>query len=355
MPSLFDPIAFGDISLSNRVVMAPLTRGRAGPGRIPNAMMATYYAQRATAGMIVSEATAISKQGYGFFGAPALYDSAHVEGWRHVTEKVHEQGGKMVLQLWHMGRVSHPDHQNGELPVGPSPIAATGNALTPSGMKPYVVPRALSIPEISGIVDDFAHGATLAMDAGFDGVEIHAAHGYLLDQFIRDCSNKRTDSYGGSAENRIRLVREVVEAVGSAVGFGRTGIRISPTTTHNGMSDSDPLGTFTALAEALSAYRLAYLHVREDLPEKGGLSPFVTPHIRKAYNGPLLVNGGYDQARAEKAVAEKEADAVAFGMPYISNPDLVQRFRGGMPLAAADPSSLYGGGEAGYTDYPQAG
>jgi 2,4-dienoyl-CoA reductase-like NADH-dependent reductase (Old Yellow Enzyme family) len=353
MADLFDPIELGDIYAKNRIIMAPLTRSRAGETRVPNDLMAQYYAQRAGAGLIISEATAISPEGYGWYGAPGIYSEAHIEGWKKTTEAVHAQKGKMVLQLWHMGRVSHPDFLGGELPVAPSAIAAEGEANTPTGKKPYVTPRALSIEGIRAIVEDYARAAGQAIQAGFDGVEIHAANGYLLDQFIRDGANKRTDTYGGSSENRIRIVREVIEAIGFKIGQRKVGIRISPNISYNGMSDSDPLTTYSVLADALNRYDLAYVHVRETLPPRGvEPSLWVTSKIRAIYKGNLLVNGSYDLERAQSTVRGGDADAVVFGIPFIANPDLVERFRTHAPLNPVRQDTLYAGGPEGYVDYP---
>jgi N-ethylmaleimide reductase len=353
MPTLFDPIELGDIQAKNRLIMAPLTRSRAGASRVPNALMAEYYGQRAGAGLIISEATAISPQGYGWFGAPGIYSQSHVEGWKLVTEAVHAKGGKIVLQLWHMGRVSHPDFQNGELPLAPSAIAAEGMANTPEGKKPYVVPREMSIEQIRMTVEDYARGAGQAIEAGFDGVEIHAANGYLLDQFIRDASNKRTDEYGGEAENRIRIVREVIDAVSAKIGARKVGIRLSPNINYNGMGDSNPVNTYSVLMNALNKYDLAYVHVRETLPKDGETLPlWVTSTIREIYEGNLIVNGGYGRTRAMQAIEKNEADAVAFGVPFIANPDLVERYLTGAALNDPDQTTLYAGGVEGYTDYP---
>ena len=353
MTDLFSPLDLGDIHLKNRMIMAPLTRSRAGESRIPNDLMAQYYAQRASAGLIITEATAISPQGYGWFGAPGIYAPDHVAGWKKTTKAVHANGGKIVLQLWHMGRVSHPDFQNGNLPVAPSPIAADGMANTPEGKKPYVVPHELTIQEIRMIIDDYARAATQAIEAGFDGVEIHGANGYLLDQFIRDGSNQRSDEYGGSAENRIRIVKEVIEAISAAIGARKVGIRLSPNISYNGMSDSDPIATYTTLMDALNAYDLAYVHVRETLPKDGEkLDLWVTSTIRGVYRGNLLVNGGYDKKSATAALENNEADAVVFGVPFIANPDLVERFRIDTPLNPPDQKTLYAGGPEGYIDYP---
>jgi N-ethylmaleimide reductase len=353
MTDLFSPLELGDIHIQNRIIMAPLTRSRAGETKLPNDLMAQYYAQRASAGLIITEATAISPQGFGWFGAPAIYTPDHIEGWKKTTNAVHDKGGKIVLQLWHMGRVSHPDFQNGELPVAPSPIAADGMANTPEGKKPYVVPRELSISDIRQIVDDYARAAQHAIDAGFDGVEIHAANGYLLDQFIRDGANKRTDDYGGEPENRIRIVKEVIESIRAVIGERKIGIRLSPNINYNGMSDSNPMHTFSVLAEALNAYDLAYVHIRETLPQPGDkLDLWVTSTFRKIYKGNLLVNGGYDQSHAQDAIGKDEADAVVFGVPFIANPDLVERFRTRAPLNPPDQATLYAGGPEGYIDYP---
>ncbi len=353
MPTLFDPIQLGDISAQNRIIMAPLTRSRAGQSRIPNELMAKYYGQRAGAGLIITEATAISPQGYGWFGAPGIYAQAHVEGWKLVTDAVHAKGGKIVLQLWHMGRVSHPDFQNGELPLAPSAIAAEGMANTPDGKKPYVTPREMTIEQIRLTVEDYARAAGQAIEAGFDGVEIHAANGYLLDQFIRDKSNKRVDEYGGDAENRIRIVLEVIDAIAAKIGQRKIGIRLSPNIDYNGMGDSDPANTYSVLMRALNKYDLAYVHVRETLPKEGETAPlWVTSIIREIYDGNLIVNGGYSNARAGQAIEKDEADAVAFGVPFISNPDLVERYRTGAALNQPDQTTLYAGGLEGYTDYP---
>jgi N-ethylmaleimide reductase len=354
--TLFDSARLGDITLANRIVMAPMTRGRADDNRIPTQMMATYYGQRASAGLIITEATAISAQGYGWDHAPALYTDAMEEGWKAVTDSVHKEGGKIMLQLWHMGRVSHPDFLNGALPVGPSPIAAKGEAHTPSGKKPYVTPRALEESELAGIVQDYAAATKRALNAGFDGVEIHAANGYLLDQFIRDGSNQRADGYGGSIENRLRLVMEVVEAVVGVAGAGRTGIRFSPTNHYNDMHDSAPVKTFTCAAEMLTPFNLAYLHIMEPFSKTHMLAdadgPYVTPSIAKVYHRPMIINGGYDLASGNDALDHHLAEAVAFGIPFIANPDFVHRLRTGSPMNEANSEFFYGGGDKGYTDYP---
>lgn len=355
MTTLFDPVQLGDLSLSNRIFMAPLTRGRAGESRVPNDLMVEYYSQRADAGLIVSEATAISKQGYGWAGAPGLYTDAMEDGWKRVTEAVHKRGGKMVLQLWHMGRLSHPVFQDGQPTVAPSAIQPEGVTRDSTSKKPYEVPRALEASELPGIIDDYVTATRRAIRAGFDGVEIHGANGYLLDQFVRDGANQRTDEYGGSIENRLRFPLQVIKAVIAEAGAGKTGIRISPTNPNGGTKDSDPATTFTAYAEALNAFNLAYVHIMEPFPESGksfpGL-PYVTPNIRKAYRGNLVVNGGYDLQHGNQAVDGGLAQAVAFGVPFLANPDFVQRLKTGAPLNVPHMETFYMGGPEGYIDYP---
>ncbi len=351
---LFQPLRVGAVELPHRIVMAPLTRARA-TDRVPNALMAEYYRQRAGAALIVSEATAISEQGYGWHGAPGIYTDAQVDGWRNVTGAVHEAGGRMFLQLWHMGRLSHPDYQHGGPPVGPSPVAAAGEAHTPTGKKPYTVPHALSRQEIAGVVGDYAGATRRARDAGFDGVEIHGANGYLIDQFLRDASNRRDDEYGGSIENRLRFLREVVAAVTSAWSPDRTGLRLSPTMNEKGMGDSDPVALYTRAAAALNEFGLAYLHTAEAIrPGRlfNGEAPRVTPHIRGAYAGVLFTNGGYDKRAAAEAIRKGEADAIVFGQKFIANPDLPERLRADAPLNEPVPATYYSPGPAGYVDYP---
>ena len=352
--SLFTPLKIGALTLPNRILMAPLTRGRATADGVPTPLMVEYYTQRASAGLIISEATAISKRGYGWVGAPGLFTDAHVKGWQPITEAVHKAGGRIFLQMWHMGRVSHPDFLDGQLPVAPSAVAAEGHTTTPLGKKPYVVPHALTIDEIKATIQDYKRGAQLAKDAGFDGVEIHGANGYLLDQFLRDGSNKRTDIYGGSADNRARLHCEVTEAVIGTWSAGRTGIRLSPRNPNGGISDSDPVATFSRAAEKLSAYNLAYLHVMEPLPghPRAAEGERVSPHMRKAFKGAFILNGGFTKELGEKAIANNEGDAVAYGVPFIANPDLVERFRNNAPLNTADPTTFYTHEAKGYTDYP---
>lgn len=354
MTDLFQPVRLGALALPNRIVMAPLTRSRAGSAGIPGAMNASYYAQRATAGLIIAEATQISQQAQGYAFTPGVANEAQVAGWRQVTQAVHQAGGRIVLQLWHVGRISHPSLQpGGALPVAPSAIKPEGQAFTESGFQPFVAPRALETDEIPGIVEDYRRAARNAQEAGFDGVEIHAANGYLIDQFLRDGTNQRTDRYGGSLENRTRLLLEVTEAVTSVWGSERVGVRISPASPANDMRDSDPQALFNHAVAALAPFSLAYLHVVEGAT--GGardLLGFDYGALRRAFGGPYLANNGYDKPLAEAALREGRADAIAFGRPFIANPDLVERLRTGAPLATADHKTFYGGDEHGYTDYP---
>lgn len=356
MTTLFDPVQLGSLDLKNRIVMAPLTRGRAGETRIPNAMMATYYAQRASAGLIIAEATAISEQGYGWPNAPGMYNDEQQKGWAHVTKAVHERGGKIILQLWHMGRVKDEStYKEGEKAVAPSAIAASNNIRRSSG-KSYPEPRALDVDELPGIIENYVSSAKRAIAAGFDGVEVHAANGYLLDQFLRDGSNQRQDAYGGAVENRIRFPLEVIRAVADAVGAGRTGVRISPTNPFNDMSDHDPQSLFTAFAKALDTLGLAYLHILEppskDHPFSDPAATRVAPAIQEVYRGALMLNGGYDLESAQNSLAQKGVKAIAFGVPFIANPDLVERYQSGAPLNTPDKATFYTAGEKGYIDYP---
>jgi len=344
MPSLFDPLKAGAFNFKNRIIMAPLTRSRAGESRVPNDLMVAYYAQRASAGLIISEATAISPEGYGWKDAPAAYLKPHMDGWKRVTDAVHQKDGLMVLQLWHMGRLSHTD-LIGQTPVAPSAIAADGEHR--SVHKPYEEPRALSREDIERIVKDYAATAKRAMEAGFDGVEIHGANGYLIDQFLRDGSNKRDDDYGGPIENRVRFMKEVTKAVVAEVGADRTGIRLSSQNGVQSMHDSDPAGTFMHAAQVLNDFNLAYLHLKEPVG-----SHIALPGVRKAFQNTIIVNDGYDGATAQKVLDDGLADAVAFGTKFIANPDLAERLRAGVELNAPDPSTFYKGGAAGYTDYP---
>jgi N-ethylmaleimide reductase len=351
---LFTPLKLGAIELPNRIVMAPLTRNRAGAGNVPQALNAIYYAQRATAGLIISEASQISPIGQGYPGTPGMHSADQVAGWKLVTDAVHAAGGRIFLQLWHVGRISHPSLlPEGALPVAPSAIQPAGMAVTYAGMQPFVTPRALDTSEIPGLLDDYRKAAQNAHDAGFDGVEIHAANGYLLDQFLRDGSNHRTDQYGGSITNRVRLLLEVTEAICRVWDAGRVGVRISPINPFNDMRDSDPQALFNRVAEALNPFGLAYLHAMEAaIGASEPLPSFDFTELRRRFKGPYLANGGYDKARANRAIAENHADCVAFGVPYIANPDLVERYARDMPLNTADQDTFYGGNEVGYTDYP---
>ncbi|OGT80701.1 MAG: alkene reductase [Gammaproteobacteria bacterium RIFCSPLOWO2_02_FULL_61_13] len=343
--NLFTPLTLGDLQLPNRIVMAPMTRSRAGAGNAPNCMMATYYLQRAGAGLTITEATQVSPQGIGYPDTPGIHSYDQIAGWRNVTDAVHAAGGRIFVQLWHVGRISHPLWQpGGELPVAPSAICPRGEAMTAEGMKPFVIPRALETEEIPGIVEQFARAATNAAAAGFDGAEIHAANGYLLDQFLRDGSNQRRDRYGGKPENRARLLLEVTGAVCDVLGAKRVGVRISPDGTFNDMSDSDPVSTFGTAVRLLNQIHPAYLHVVE--------GQFDCKLLRGAFSGLYMANGGYDFARGNAALASGAADLIAYGMPFIANPDLPWRFANNTPLAEANPGKLYGGDENGYTDYP---
>jgi len=349
--NLFSSIKLADHKLNNRMVMAPLTRNRASGG-IANNMMAEYYAQRASAGLIISEGTQISAQAVGYPATPGIYNQQHIDGWKQTTDAVHARGGTIFAQLWHCGRISHPDFHGGKLPVAPSAIQPAGDAFTCEGLKPFVEPRALEASEIPAIIEQYRHAAACAIDAGFDGVEIHAANGYLIDQFIRDSSNRRTDAYGGSLENRIRLLLEIVTAVGHEIGYDKTGVRISPVNAFNDISDSNAQTTFNFVATALSGNGLAYLHVVE-VDMTGATSTDVDmQQLRDRFDGLYIANGGYDKERGNKNIAEGHADLVAFGIPFLANPDLPERFRIDAPLNEADQATFYGGDEHGYTDYP---
>jgi len=354
---LLTPVRIGAVELANRIVMAPMTRSRAGEGLAPTAMNATYYAQRATAGLIVTEASQVSPRGIGYPGTPGIHTDGQVEGWKLVTKAVHDRGGRIFLQLWHVGRISHPSLQpNGDLPVAPSAIAPEGEVFTYEGLKPFVTPRALETAEIAGIVQEFAHGAEMAKRAGFDGVEIHAANGYLIDQFLQDNTNHRRDAYGGSVENRVRFLVEVTEAVVGVWGASRVGVRLSPRGTFNSMGDSDRRATFSHAVERLAGFDLAYLHLIE--PVAGPMAKTsvegesLLPHLRRLFYGPVITNGGFGRDTAEAILESGDADLVAFGVPFIANPDLPARFATGAPLAKPDPDLFYTGGERGYVDYP---
>ncbi|USI73515.1 alkene reductase [Sphingomonas morindae] len=357
MSKLFTPFAAGALSLDHRVVMAPLTRMRSDPGDRPNALMKEYYSQRASrGGLIISEATPIARQGYGYAGAPGIYDDAQIEGWQAITDAVHAKGGRIVMQLWHVGRQSHPDLQpNGEAPVAPSAIAAEGYGYASHGPVPFSMPRALGRDEIPAIIAAFGTGAARARAAGFDGVEIHGANGYLPDQFLQDGTNKRTDEYGGSIQNRARFLLEATEAAIAAFGSDRVGVRLSPSGTYGSMSDSDPQATFGYVAEQLGALDLAYLHVVEPRIKGTELiaqaEPVAVRHLRPLFRGTIIAAGGFDGASAEALLQAGDADAVAFGRAFIANPDLPARLRLRLPLTPYDRTTFYGGDARGYTDY----
>jgi 2,4-dienoyl-CoA reductase-like NADH-dependent reductase (Old Yellow Enzyme family) len=361
MPTLFDPIRLGAIEAPNRILMAPLTRGRSDADGVPQPHMIDYYRQRAGAGLIITEATGISRQGLGWVNAPGIWSDAQVEAWKPVTSAVHADGGRIFLQLWHMGRLVHSDFLDGEPPVSSSDRQAPGNVRTykSGGQRiDYSVPRPLGVEEIKGVVADYARAAKNAIRAGFDGVQIHAANGYLIDQFLRDNTNFRTDDYGGSIENRIRFLTEVVDAVVAAIGAERTAVRFSPNGETQGTDDSNPVPLFSAAAQMLETRGLAFLELREQRPNGTfGQSdvPPVSPHIRKIFSGPLFLNGDYTREEALDAVASGRADGVAFGRPFIANPDLVDRLREGLPLAESNVKTWYTPGPEGYSDYPRYG
>ncbi|WP_188151074.1 alkene reductase [Teredinibacter waterburyi] len=344
---LFDPIKLGDLELPNRIIMSPLTRCRASEGRVPNAMMAEYYTQRATAGLIFSEATAVTPMGVGYPDTPGIWSQAQVEGWKAITKSVHKAGGRIVLQLWHVGRISDPSYLNGELPVAPSAIAAAGHV---SGIRPekaYVQPRALEAAEIADIVEAFRKGAENAKAAGFDGVEVHGANGYLLDQFLHSSTNQRSDAYGGSIENRTRLMLEVVDAAVSVWGAGRVGIHLSPRGDAHDLSDENPAATFSYLATELGKRRIAYIFTREHRNE-----PALSELIKSTFGGPLIANEHLSKESASALLESGIADAVAFGKDFIANPDLVKRFATNAELNKWDADTFYAPGPKGYTDYP---
>lgn len=353
---LFQPAQLGPYQLANRIVMAPLTRSRAGEDGVPRPLMAEYYAQRASAGLIITEGTNISPQGRGYAFTPGIYNDAQVEAWREVTKAVHAHGGRIFPQLWHVGRVSHPTLQpGGALPVAPSAIRPQATCYTAAGFTPCVTPRALATSEISGIIEQYRCAARNALAAGFDGVEIHAANGYLIEQFLRDSTNKRTDAYGGSRENRARFLLEVTEAVLGVCGGERIGIRLSPLSPVNGADvDGNPEGTYAYVVEQLNTFHLAYIHIIEGVTQGAREVPggFDLQILRRAFNGRYIANNGYDLPLALEARRRDLADFIAFGRLYIANPDLVQRLRIGAPLNVPVRATFFGGGAAGYTDYP---
>lgn len=354
MTSLFDPITFGAIHAPNRIMMAPLTRGRATHKHVPTPLMGEYYSQRASAGLIISEATGISQQGLGWPCAPGLWSDEQVDAWRPIVQAVHAAGGRIVAQLWHMGRLVHPDYLGGAQPVSASATTAPGHAHTYEGTKPYAESRALEAHEIKGIIGDYKRAAEHAIAAGFDGVQLHAANGYFIDQFLRDGTNRRTDSYGGAVENRIRLLTEVTQAVIGAAGADRTGVRLSPNDDAQGCGDSEAETLFTKAAEALNGLGIAFLEMRASRPESTfrPATRQLVPAIRRAFKGALILNSDYLLDDASLALSLGEADAIAFGRPFLANPDLPVRFAKRAPLNPPDPKTFYTPGPSGYTDYP---
>lgn len=347
MPTLFNPVRIGAWNLLNRIIFAPLTRARAGAERIPNALMAEYYAQRAAVGLIISEATSVTPMGVGYANTPGIWSSAQVDGWKLITDAVHKAGGRMVLQLWHVGRISDPMFLNGALPVAPSAIAAAGHVSLVRPLKPFVTPRALALEEIPRIIEAYRVGAENAKRAGFDGVEIHGANGYLLDQFLQDKTNHRTDAYGGPIENRARLMLEVTDAAISVWGADRVGMHLAPRGDAHDMGDSNPLATFGYVARELGKRQIAFICARESLGENR-----IGPQLKAAFGGSYIANEKFTQVTANQVLAAGEADAVAFGIPLLANPDLPARFRQNAPLNTPDQSTFYASGPKGYTDYP---
>ncbi|MDR2219863.1 MAG: alkene reductase [Methylobacillus sp.] len=353
MADLYTPVFLGGTELRNRIVMAPMTRNRAGENNVPTPLMAEYYAQRASAGLIITEAVPISVMAHGYPALAGIYTHEQAAGWKRVSDAVHAKDGKIYLQLWHVGRISHPSLlPNNAQPVAPSAIRPAGQAFTYTGLQDFTTPRVLETDEIPGVIEDYRKAAQYALDAGFDGVEVHSANGYLLDQFLRDGSNHRVDQYGGSIENRARLTLEVTTAVCDVWGADRVGVRLSPVNAFNDMHDSNPQALFNHVAEALSLYGLSYLHVTE---MGSAEQAFDFVQLRRCYKGNYMTNGGYDKTRGNAAIASGHADCVAYGVPFIANPDLVERFKADAPLNQADPDSFYGGTEKGYTDYPRMG
>jgi len=352
---VFSPYKLGPLQLPNRLVMAPMTRNRAGPGEVPGAMAVTYYVQRVSAGLIVTEGTQVSQQGQGYPGTPGIFTQEQVAGWTRVTEAVHAARGRIFLQLWHVGRISHPSLQpSGAAPVAPSALQPAGTIMTAQGAQPFVTPRALETHEIAGVVDDYRRGAANARLAGFDGVELHGANGYLVDQFLRDKTNRRTDRYGDSAINRARFLIEVTEALVGEWGGERVGVRLAPTNPFNDIADSNPAATFSVALGELKRFGLAYLHIVEPGPTDpvaAGERPDIK-FFRRLWPGTLMGNKGYDLARANAAVREGMVDLVSFAALFLANPDLPQRFRRGGPFNPPDRATFYASGEKGYTDYP---
>lgn len=346
-PTLFDPITVGAWQLPNRIFMAPLTRSRAGKERVPNALMAEYYRQRASAGLIISEATSVTPQGVGYADTPGIWSKEQVENWQLITRTVHEAGGKIVLQLWHVGRMSAPMFLNGELPVAPSAVRPAGHVSLVRPLQEFVTPRALELEEIPGVIEAYRRGAENALEAGFDGVELHGANGYLLDQFLQDSTNRRTDEYGGPIENRARLMLEATDAAISVWGADRVGMHLAPRSDAHDMGDSNPLATFSYVAKELGRRKIAFICAREGLGEGR-----IGPELKKAFGGVYVANQGFTLETGNAVLAAGEADAVAFGVPFIANPDLPIRLASGAPLNEADPATFYAPGAKGYTDYP---
>jgi N-ethylmaleimide reductase len=352
MPDLLTPLEAGSLHLNNRILMAPLTRCRADEGHVPSDIMVTHYAQRATSGLLIAEATMVMEGCSAFWKEPGIYNDAQVTAWKCITDAVHQAGGKIVLQLWHGGRACHPDLNNGVVPVAPSAIAISNEMVyTPKGKQNYTLPRSLATSEIASIVQGFATAAHHAQKAGFDGVEVHGANGYLIDQFLRSGSNQRTDAYGGSLENRARFLFEVLDAVCAVWGSQYVGLRLSPLNSFNDMQDDDPVGLTCYLAQRLNAYQLAYVHLMRADGYARQEGDVLTP-MRQHYQGTLIANMSYTPEEAQFAVQTGIVDAIAFGTAYIANPDLVERIRRGATLNLADPNTFYSQGEAGYNDYP---
>lgn len=361
--ALFEPITVGTLDLPNRIIMAPLTRARADENHVPQPLQATYYAQRADAGLIISEATAVDRLGMGWYRAPGIWSEDMVRGWQGVTDAVHKAGGRIYAQLWHMGRLVLPDYIGGQPPIGPSPIAGEGETMAPPPpgydggflpMKPYVVPREMTLADIDAVVGAYGRAARNAMSAGFDGAEIHGANGYIIDQFLQSRTNVRTDGYGGSVENRVRLLREIIEAVVAEVDPGRVGLRVSPTSERKGMGDENPAALTQAIGRLAQQYRLAYIHLIEPIASGFMEKPDypVMDKLREVFSGTIIQNGSFDGDAAAAYIAEGRADAISFGRPFIANPDLVSRLRNGWPFAPANFDYAYVGEDRGYTDYP---
>jgi len=351
---LFDEVTIGNLKLSNRIVMAPMTRNRAAEGNVPQALNAEYYRQRASAGLIITEASQVSPEGVGYPATPGIHNQQQVDGWKMVTDAVHDEGGRIILQLWYCGRISHPDLlPDKQTPVAPSAIRPEGEAVTFEGMKAFVEPRALTVDEIKDIVRQYKEAAENAKQAGFDGIEVHAANGYLIDQFLRDGSNHRSDEYGGSVENRMRLLNEILDEVSEVWDSKSIGVRLTPENSFNSMSDSNPQSHFEYFIKQLNKRDLAYIHLLEgDMMSESRDVDYRA--LRDAYDGIYMANNGYDKQRAQAALTNGDCDLVAIGVPFLANPDLVYRYENDLPLNEADPATFYGGDETGYTDYPFA-